>query len=167
MYQSRILSSLILSLVMVTPACGSKFVSLGDEDAGTRPDGTPGSGGSSWLGIGGGSPVDGAGGSGPCVCTGDAPKMVSYACPDGSMAGPVCERDVVDECNWVIRDCPSTSGAGGSAGVGGAVSVGGSSATCLYNGVYYTEGQSFPAIDGCNTCFCTAVGVACTQYNVC
>nr|XP_034320545.1 von Willebrand factor C and EGF domain-containing protein [Crassostrea gigas] len=34
---------------------------------------------------------------------------------------------------------------------------------CFYNGRYYSEGQSFPAIDGCNTCFCSGNGqVGCT-----
>ena len=203
MYQSRILSSLILSLIIGTPACGARFVSLGDEDAGTG-DQNLGTGGSSRLGaggslpgvgggiaivgsggslpgVGGGIAIVGSGGSLPgvgggmaiagaggydCVCTGDMPKLVSYVCPDGSMAGPVCGRDDVDACNWFIRTCPP-SPADGGAGAGGAAPVGGGSSNgvnCSYNGGQYIEGQSFPAIDGCNTCYCTASGIACTQY---
>ena len=207
MYQSRIVSSLVLCLVIGTPACGARFVSFGDEDAGTGDQnlGTGGSGrlgaggslpgvgggiavigsGGSLPGVGGGIAVTGSGGSLPgvgggmatagaggydCVCTGDAPKMVNYVCPDGSIAGPVCDRYVVDECTWFIRECPSISGVGGSAGVGGASPVGGGSSNginCSYNGALYIEGQSFPAIDGCNTCYCTAAGTACTSQYIC
>ena len=36
--------------------------------------------------------------------------------------------------------------------------------SCEYLGVYYAEGDSFPAIDGCNTCTCLAGGgLACTD----
>lgn len=39
---------------------------------------------------------------------------------------------------------------------------------CFYNGRYYSEGQSFPAIDGCNTCFCSGNGqVGCTLIGCC
>lgn len=37
-------------------------------------------------------------------------------------------------------------------------------ATCDYNGTPYAEGDSFPADDGCNTCFCGAGNViGCTK----
>lgn len=36
--------------------------------------------------------------------------------------------------------------------------------TCSYGGKTYTQGQSFPSIDGCNTCNCGSTGsVACTK----
>lgn len=35
--------------------------------------------------------------------------------------------------------------------------------TCTYDGVEYAVGDSFPALDGCNVCSCTAGGVACTK----
>lgn len=36
--------------------------------------------------------------------------------------------------------------------------------TCTYDGVGYDEGDSFPATDGCNTCWCDASGmVGCTK----
>lgn len=34
---------------------------------------------------------------------------------------------------------------------------------CIYQGVAYPYGASFPAGDGCNTCGCDEYGVACTQ----
>jgi len=36
-------------------------------------------------------------------------------------------------------------------------------ATCTYNGKTYSDGETFPAGDGCNTCTCTAPGIACTE----
>ncbi len=36
--------------------------------------------------------------------------------------------------------------------------------TCEYNGQSYSEGESFPATDGCNTCTCGPEGqVGCTK----
>jgi hypothetical protein len=35
--------------------------------------------------------------------------------------------------------------------------------TCRYDGATYNQGASFPSTDGCNTCSCTASGVACTE----
>ena len=35
---------------------------------------------------------------------------------------------------------------------------------CLYEGVEYSEGDSFPSSDGCNTCYCMEDGkVSCTE----
>lgn len=34
---------------------------------------------------------------------------------------------------------------------------------CVYEGVSYGVGASFPSIDGCNTCTCTDQGVSCTE----
>jgi hypothetical protein len=48
--------------------------------------------------------------------------------------------------------------AGASLGAG----CSGSAGTCSYGGKAYEHGKSFPADDGCNTCSCTATGVACT-----
>jgi hypothetical protein len=49
------------------------------------------------------------------------------------------------------------------AGVGGSVSNGGAgSVSCLYNGVNYAIGVGFKSTDGCNSCSCTSMGVACT-----
>ncbi|HEX5064186.1 MAG TPA: hypothetical protein VFV99_32655 [Kofleriaceae bacterium] len=39
---------------------------------------------------------------------------------------------------------------------------GGSGAVCSYNGHDYSIGDVFPSGDGCNSCSCTASGVACT-----
>jgi hypothetical protein len=35
--------------------------------------------------------------------------------------------------------------------------------TCEYNGETYTEGDSFPSTDGCNTCICSNGIVSCTE----
>lgn len=35
--------------------------------------------------------------------------------------------------------------------------------TCDYGGNTYDAGASFPSVDGCNTCNCSASGVACTK----
>jgi hypothetical protein len=35
--------------------------------------------------------------------------------------------------------------------------------TCAYGDKTYTEGDQFPSTDGCNTCSCSASGVACTK----
>jgi hypothetical protein len=34
---------------------------------------------------------------------------------------------------------------------------------CLYNGATYSDGDTFPAGDGCNTCTCASGSVACTE----
>jgi hypothetical protein len=34
---------------------------------------------------------------------------------------------------------------------------------CTYEGIVYPAGATIPALDGCNTCACTANGVACTE----
>jgi hypothetical protein len=337
MHQTHVLSTLVVSLVLVTPACGSKFVSLGDEDAGGGPGNLVGAGGGSptvgggmafavggsvsangdcvctdppptsalcadgslstavctfgpsvnatgqivqacmWMAnacplsgsssvggsvsVGGAGPVVGAGGSAGCVCSDPAPSTPNYVCSDGTMAGPICEPNANGLCVWDIRGCPvegaggmvgvgggayaaggavTVPGAGGMVGVGGAVSLAGAggmwalggavtvgaggstgcscsgpapegpnylcwdgtiagptcgpdpsgvcvwdirgcpvdgaggafsgaggmtsvSILCQVNGKIYTEGQSFPEGDGCNTCYCTASGVACTR----
>jgi hypothetical protein len=55
------------------------------------------------------------------------------------------------------------SGTGVSGGVGGGpAGTGGSSDDCEYGGEHYELGETFPDLDGCNTCSCTEMGVACT-----
>ena len=39
----------------------------------------------------------------------------------------------------------------------------GGSAVCSHNGHAYVVGDVFPAGDGCNSCSCSASGVACTE----
>lgn len=112
-----------------------------------------------------GGAIAAEGGSMGCACSGPMPKMANYNCPDGSIAGPVCDFDASGSCSWQIRVCPLES-VGGSAAIGGAAAIGGStgaSVTCQYDGAIYGEGQSFPSTDGCNTCYCMAAGVACTK----
>src|SRR5262245_47740713 len=67
-----------------------------------------------------------------------------------------------------------TSGSSGTSGSGGTNAptggVSGSAGTgppgsCVYAGRVYADGESFPASDGCNSCFCEAGSVACTAVD--
>lgn len=40
---------------------------------------------------------------------GPAPQMPNWQCPDGSLAGPSCERLPDGRCGWLIRQCGMTS----------------------------------------------------------
>jgi hypothetical protein len=40
-------------------------------------------------------------------CPGPAPLAPNHMCADGSLAGPVCERDTAGDCQWTLRDCPA------------------------------------------------------------
>jgi hypothetical protein len=55
----------------------------------------------------------------------------------------------------------SGTGVSGASGGGGS-GTGGSGDGCEYGGEQYELGESFPDEDGCNTCSCTEMGVACT-----
>jgi hypothetical protein len=63
---------------------------------------------------------------------------------------------------------PATGGAaagGASAGSGsgsGSQSGGAPGGSCLYQGNTYSDGQNFPASDGCNSCSCRAGSASCT-----
>ena len=50
---------------------------------------------------------------GPEECTeeacGPAPGAPNVECEDGSIGGPICERNQDDECAWVIRECPRSN----------------------------------------------------------
>jgi hypothetical protein len=55
-------------------------------------------------------------------------------------------------------------GAGGAGGAtGGGPANGDASVGCSYYGTQYRGGDSFPSMDGCNTCSCTEAGVVCTD----
>lgn len=43
------------------------------------------------------------------VDCGPAPQMPNWQCPDGSIAGPSCEKLPDNRCGWLIRQCPSIS----------------------------------------------------------
>jgi hypothetical protein len=47
----------------------------------------------------------GTGACAPADC-GPAPGVPSRICPDGTVAGPVCERNASGHCGWIITDCP-------------------------------------------------------------
>jgi hypothetical protein len=149
MHQSHILSTLVISLVLGTPACGSKFVSLGDEDAGDAL----GAGGAN-SGAGGALPSTGGtlpafggdnsvGGNGPCQCTDPKPAIASVHCSDGSISGPECLTDPNGECAWFIRGCPVV-GLGGSFGAGGAMPNAGAGAMVAAGGAMVAAGGAMP-----------------------
>jgi len=58
-----------------------------------------------------------------------------------------------------------TTGSGGTTGGAGTTGSGGAGGgTCPYAGMTYPAGTSFPGLDGCNSCTCTADGqIACTD----
>lgn len=45
---------------------------------------------------------------------GPAPNMPNWQCPNGSIAGPSCERLPDGRCGWLIRQCPATSSSSSS-----------------------------------------------------
>lgn len=68
---------------------------------------------------------------------GIAPGTPNTTCPDGSLAGPVCQRNNAGECAWDVIECPSTSSSepsitsssgGGAPSCGDGVCNGGESA---------------------------------------
>jgi hypothetical protein len=59
-------------------------------------------------------------------------------------------------------------GTGATAGSSSASSGGarpGIDAACIYGVTYYRLGETFPAVDGCNTCACSSTGVNCTTLD--
>jgi hypothetical protein len=42
-------------------------------------------------------------------CGGPPPGAPSIKCDDGSIAGPVCERNKSGQCSWVFRQCPDVA----------------------------------------------------------
>ena len=51
-------------------------------------------------------------------CPDPAPLAPNHMCEDGSLAGPVCERDGSGDCNWGLRECPA-AGSGEPCGTRG------------------------------------------------
>jgi hypothetical protein len=51
-------------------------------------------------------------------CPDPAPLAPNFMCDDGSLAGPVCERDSAGDCDWAILDGPP-AGTGDSCGTRG------------------------------------------------
>ena len=79
--------------------------------------------------------------------------MLSVACGGSVVVGPASGGG------------PAAGGAtaGGASGGGGA-SVGAAGGSCNYQGKSFSDGQNFPASDGCNTCSCRAGSVNCTLH---
>jgi len=184
MKTTQIFSAVSFALVISGPACNAKFVPIGDEDAGSV--GTGGSGatceyngvfhpvGTSFrssdgcntcscdsfgkvactlmacLSSGGTSSVGGATSSG-CFYGGNNYAVgASFKSADGCNSCS-CDKSGSVACTDMACAVGGASGAGGSPGQ-----------TCSYNGVNYALGASFKSTDGCNSCSCTASGVACT-----
>ena len=61
----------------------------------------------------------------------------------------------------------SGTGGGAGSGAGGGAGTGGSGGGCDYQGGHYLIGQSFPAGDGCNSCFCEGNGQVCCSLLYC
>ena len=82
------------------------------------------------------------------ICTagcGPALGMPNYECSDGmTIAGPGdCVEQEDGNCGWEIITCPDG---------------------CTYDSQWYVPGESFPAIDMCNTCYCQGDGsISCTE----
>jgi hypothetical protein len=130
-------------------ASGDGASSGGSESGGSESGGTAAGGADT-----GGAPTGGAesGGTGGIDCS-----MVGCAPP------PLCAEGCTDVCGccscgageeMVIDGVPHTC-------TGGCWAP--DAETCTYDGRVYEVGDSFPATDGCNHCFCDASGlVACT-----
>ena len=102
----------------------------------------PGTGGT--TGAGGTTGIGGTTGTPSCTtaadCTGALPALCEQ-CTDGSSG---CAHFVCNSGSCAVGYCDNVR--------------------CVYNGVTYTDGSSFAAPDGCNTCSCTSSGqVVCTK----
>jgi hypothetical protein len=102
----------------------------------------PGTGGT--TGAGGTTGIGGTTGTPSCTtaadCTGALPALCQQ-CTDGSNG---CAHFVCNSGSCAVAYCDNVR--------------------CVYNGVTYTDGSSFAAPDGCNTCSCTSSGqVVCTK----
>jgi len=141
-YSQRSQRGLVLSLLFVAApllvgARGCERVDVGDEcDNG--------------MCAGSGSPGAGAGGA-----SGDSGNAGSGGGAAGTGASGTSGA--------------SGTGASGAGGTGvsgasgaGASGTGGSGDGCEHGGAQYELGETFPDVDGCNTCTCTEMGVACT-----
>jgi len=121
--------------------------------------------------------------SGSVVCTKRACPADAGAPPppDGSPASSCITSDgavYADGSTWKTPDgCQECACKAGltycsvfcSADAGTGMADGGTTTMppyCTYAGLGFQIGDSFTAADGCNTCFCTKAGIACT-LNVC
>jgi hypothetical protein len=153
MHSTRVLTSLGFIVVMGMPACGAKFVPLGNDDAGVGASGATaggnqGAGGSNQGAAGGIIPLD----AGLDVCFYNG---VTYAV--GAAFG---STDGCNTCQCTSNGiaCTTMGCQNGGAGAAGGAAIGG----CIYGGVSYANGSSFKSTDGCNSCTCSINGVACT-----
>ncbi|XP_061190546.1 WAP four-disulfide core domain protein 2-like [Saccostrea echinata] len=84
-------------------------------------------------------------------------RITTCDCPIGQTQ---CTRD--SDCSYDLKCCSFGCGCRTSC-VKPVYGPGPNSGGCFYNGRYYSVGESFPATDGCNTCFCSDNGqVGCT-----
>ncbi len=133
---TRFVPSFVVALGLI--ACGGAFEG-GDDDSGGQA-GTAGVGGSSGGSAGKGSGGGSAGSSSGSCEWGDQTYENGESWPSD------CNTCT---CNHGEVAC-TTIACGGD--------------TCLYEGITYQVGDSFPAVDGCNTCSCESGGlIACTE----
>jgi hypothetical protein len=112
----------------------------------------------------------------PTRCRGIGLIALSWLAACGARSESI-DWDGVDWQAGGSSGAAGTAGKGGSlgnAGSGGSIGTGGKGGagkggspgkgTCQYAGAFYAPGTSFPAGDGCNTCYCEAGGnVLCSQ----
>ena len=172
----------LLALTMVA-ACGGvegPVLRLNDAALGGNSSGSGGFAGATGgaPGTGGAGGLSDAGTDGPfrCEYRGEIrSEGQSFPAGDGCNICR-CQKPFGVACTLTICGSGGVGGAGGGSGTGGKGS-GGVSGTgglldagaadrsfwCTYQGEIYSEGESFPAGDGCNICRCKEpFGLACT-----
>ncbi|HVW67183.1 MAG TPA: hypothetical protein VHA78_05670 [Candidatus Peribacteraceae bacterium] len=93
--------------------------------------------------------------------------MPNSICPDGSIAGPVCERNSNGQCGYVIKQCPASNNntdTGNTSGTNGGTTGGGTipqcqTITCSYTlapGCQYVPGVSQNGCPVCGSVSCNA-----------
>lgn len=93
---------------------------------------------------------DGTGGMVPLMC-----EAGTADCDADPANG--CETDLMESdsnCGACFQTCFSPAGEMGTCELGKCTFEGGAPPTCVYLGVTYSAGDSFPDRDGCNTCGC-------------
>jgi hypothetical protein len=155
-----------LPLLVLALAAGPTFVACGSAtskvtDAGADLPGSGGKGGTPGMGgvmgSGGAGGTLGTGGSMGGAGKGGTPGTAGTMGSGGKGGTPGTAGTIGS------GGIPGSGGAGGQGGTAGQGGKGGKAGggnggagggSCIYNGVTYGPGSSFPAADGCNTCTC-------------
>ncbi|HEY5957286.1 MAG TPA: hypothetical protein VIV60_12060 [Polyangiaceae bacterium] len=151
MKKTQILSVASFVLIISVPACNAKFVDIGSEGAGAGMSGIASS----------------AGGANGVLCNYDGksyPVGANFISSDGcDTCG--CDNDGMVVCTSMGCQAGGAASVGGAGAVGGSSGLGGAMGTtsqCVFNGATYPVGAAVKSGDSCNSCSCTANGVACT-----